>query len=216
MPQAEAEVSTRSSTEVGSLPPVTLLIPAYNEERGIGPVLEQVKKLGLPGEIIVVDDGSTDKTFEAAQVPGITVLRHDVNRGYGQSLKTGILASKYDIIVITDADGTYPNEDIAKLLSHMPYYDMVVGARTGKTVKIRINDRGPFAGNRIIDLSTHVAEVLGIKSRGLGQVRVRYAGLGAPTSDRRVIASKKKIQDDDDDDKPKRKQAKSKGKAKEA
>lgn len=136
MPQAEAEVSTRSSTEVGSLPPVTLLIPAYNEERGIGPVLEQVKKLGLPGEIIVVDDGSTDKTFEAAQVPGITVLRHDVNRGYGQSLKTGILASKYEIIVITDADGTYPNEDIAKLLSHMPYYDMVVGARTGKTVKI--------------------------------------------------------------------------------
>ena len=92
----------------------------------------------------------------------------------------------------------------------------VTNQKTGKTIKIRINDRGPFAGNRIIDLSTHVAEVLGIKSRGLGQVRVRYAGLGAPTSDRRVIASKKKIQDDDDDDKPKRKQAKSKGKAKEA
>jgi len=136
MSQTETEVSRSQAAEVRSLPPITLLIPAYNEERGIGPVLEQVKKLGLPGEIIVVDDGSTDKTYEAAQIPGITVLRHDVNRGYGQSLKTGILASKYDIIVITDADGTYPNEDIAKLLSHMQYYDMVVGARTGKTVKI--------------------------------------------------------------------------------
>lgn len=136
MSQTEIQMSSKQPIDTRSLPPVTLLIPAYNEEKGIGPVLEQVKKLGLPGEILVVDDGSTDRTFEAAQVPGITVLRHDVNRGYGQSLKTGILASKYDIIVITDADGTYPNEDIAKLLGYMEYYDMVVGARTGKTVKI--------------------------------------------------------------------------------
>jgi len=136
MSLTEVELSSAQTAGTRSLPPVTLLIPAYNEERGIGPVLLQVKKLGLPGEILVVDDGSTDRTYEAAQVPGVTVLRHDVNRGYGQSLKTGILAAKHDIIVITDADGTYPNEDIAKLLGHMEYYDMVVGARTGKTVKI--------------------------------------------------------------------------------
>ncbi|MDZ4803796.1 MAG: glycosyltransferase family 2 protein [Candidatus Eisenbacteria bacterium] len=136
MSLTDVELSSAQTAGTRSLPPVTLLIPAYNEERGIGPVLLQVKKLGLPGEILVVDDGSTDRTYEAAQVPGVTVLRHDVNRGYGQSLKTGILAAKHDIIVITDADGTYPNEDIAKLLGHMEYYDMVVGARTGKTVKI--------------------------------------------------------------------------------
>jgi glycosyltransferase involved in cell wall biosynthesis len=136
MTMTEVEPSTPRTAQPKGLPPVTLLIPAYNEERGIGPVLEQVKALGLPGEILVVDDGSTDGTYQAAQIPGITVLRHDVNRGYGQSLKTGILASRHDIIVITDADGTYPNEDIAKLLSHMDYYDMVVGARTGKSVKI--------------------------------------------------------------------------------
>lgn len=129
--------SARSTT--ADLPPVTILIPAYNEERGIGPVLEQVKQLGLPGEIIVVDDGSLDHTFEAASaVSGIKVLRHDVNRGYGQSLKTGILGSAHDIIVITDADGTYPNEDIPKLLKFVQSYDMVVGARTGKKVKIPI------------------------------------------------------------------------------
>ena len=72
----------------------------------------------------------------------------------------------------------------------------VTNQRTGKTVKVRINDRGPYAGNRIIDLSTHVAQTLGIS--GLGQVRVRHAGLGAPSDDRRVIASKKNKKDDDD------------------
>lgn len=129
--------SVRSTT--AELPPVTILIPAYNEERGIGPVLEEVKRLGLPGEIVVVDDGSLDHTFEAASaVSGIKVLRHDVNRGYGQSLKTGILGATHDIIVITDADGTYPNEDIPKLLKFVQSYDMVVGARTGKKVKIPI------------------------------------------------------------------------------
>jgi glycosyltransferase involved in cell wall biosynthesis len=119
-----------------AIPPITLLIPAYNEENGIGPVLEAVKSLGLPGEILVVDDGSTDRTFEVARASGVEVIRHDVNRGYGQALKSGILASQYDIIVITDADGTYPNEQIRNLLSHMRTHDMVVGARTGANVNI--------------------------------------------------------------------------------
>ena len=79
----------------------------------------------------------------------------------------------------------------------------VTNQRTGKTVKVRINDRGPFVGGRIIDLSTHVAGVLGIN--GLGQVRVRTAMSGGDDqSERRKIASKAK-QDDDGDDTPKRK-----------
>src|SRR5512140_1170268 len=114
-----------------ALPPITLLIPAFNEERGIGPVIEAVKRLGLPGEILVIDDGSTDHTYEVAMASGVEVIRHDVNRGYGQALKSGILASQFDIVVITDADGTYPNEEIRNLLSHMKNHDMVVGARTG-------------------------------------------------------------------------------------
>ena len=119
-----------------TLPQVTLLIPAYNEENGIGPVLEQVKGIGLPGEILVVDDGSTDHTFEVAQASGVRVIRHDTNRGYGQALKSGILASQHDVIVITDADGTYPNEEIKNLLRHMESHDMVVGARVGANVNI--------------------------------------------------------------------------------
>jgi glycosyltransferase involved in cell wall biosynthesis len=118
------------------LPPITLLIPAYNEEKGIGAVLDAVKRLDLPGEIIVIDDGSTDRTSEVARASGLKVLRHDVNRGYGQALKSGILEAQHDIVVITDADGTYPNEEIRNLLGFMDHHDMVVGARTGENVKI--------------------------------------------------------------------------------
>jgi rare lipoprotein A (peptidoglycan hydrolase) len=77
----------------------------------------------------------------------------------------------------------------------------VTNQKSGKTVKVRINDRGPFAGGRIIDLSRSVAESLGIKDNGVGQVRVRHAGLGAPSDDRRVIAKKK--DEDKDNQKPK-------------
>lgn len=118
------------------LPPVSLLIPAYNEEKGIGPVLEAVKRLDLPGEIIVIDDGSTDRTGEVARASGLKVIRHDTNRGYGQALKTGILAAQHDIVAITDADGTYPNEEIRNLLSYIDHHEMVVGARTGESVRI--------------------------------------------------------------------------------
>lgn len=118
------------------IPPVTILVPAYNEENGIGPVLEQLKQLDLAGEILVIDDGSLDNTYERAQAAGVTVVRHDINRGYGQALKTGILAAENEIIVITDADGTYPNEELRNLLSYIHNHDMVVGARTGNQVKI--------------------------------------------------------------------------------
>lgn len=97
---------------------------------------------------------------------------------------------RYDQWGMTAAHPTLP----------MGTYVYVTNQKNGKTVKVRINDRGPFAGGRIIDLSTHVAEVLGIKSSGIGQVRVRYAGLGAPSDDKRVIAKRKSR---DDDDQPK-------------
>ena len=146
------------------IPAVTILVPAYNEENGIGPVLDELKKLNLPGEILVIDDGSTDKTFERAQATGVQVIRHDINRGYGQALKSGILAARNDIIVITDADGTYPNEELENLLSYISTHDMVVGARTGSQVKIPII-RQPakkflnilanyLAGTRIPDLNS--------------------------------------------------------------
>ncbi len=117
-------------------PAVSIVIPAYNEENGIGPVLEELRRLDPSWEILVVDDGSTDHTAERAERGGARVLRHPVNRGYGAALKTGIRAAHAAWIVITDADGTYPNERIPELVQGLETSHMVVGARTGGKVHI--------------------------------------------------------------------------------
>lgn len=122
---------------------VSIVLPAYNEEQAIGPVLEELLKVmddsGLSYEVIVVDDGSQDATAEVAKrYEGVTVLRHRGNRGYGAALKTGIRHARYDLICITDADGTYPNERIPDLVTRLTQdrHDMVVGARVGEHVAI--------------------------------------------------------------------------------
>ncbi len=119
---------------------ISVVIPAYNEEDGIGAVVEALR-IALepcvsPWEIIVVDDGSTDGTAQAAAAPGIRVLSHEVNLGYGASLKIGIRRARYDCIVITDADMTYPVERILDLVAAMESVDMAVAARTGIKVAI--------------------------------------------------------------------------------
>ena len=122
--------------------PVSIVIPAYNEEYGLGPVLTallaDMAQAGGPFEVIVVDDGSKDDTAViAAQYP-VTALRHQVNKGYGAALKTGIRQAQYDIICITAADGTYPNGRIPQLVNMLTNEgcDMVVGARIGDNVQI--------------------------------------------------------------------------------
>jgi glycosyltransferase involved in cell wall biosynthesis len=119
---------------------IGVVIPAYNEEAGVGPVVKQIlrimKEHDIEAEVIVVDDGSKDRTALAAAAAGARVLRHRSNRGYGASLKTGISAAPYEYIVITDADGTYPSERIPELLERLEHADMVVGARIGRNVHI--------------------------------------------------------------------------------
>ena len=117
---------------------VSIVIPAYNEEHGLGLLLPQLSEViaasGLPWEVIVVDDGSTDSTAQVARQFGVTLLRRGNNRGYGAALKTGIRHACYKTIVITDADDTYPSDCIPQLLATFQdgQYDMVVGARTGE------------------------------------------------------------------------------------
>ena len=112
---------------------VTIIIPAYQEEKGIGPVLEQLQtvlaKMGKSYPIIVVDDGSTDRTAEIAKSFGVEVYHHEENRGYGAALKTGIRHTQSEYILIIDADGTYPPDELPRILEHLDMYDMVVGAR---------------------------------------------------------------------------------------
>jgi len=125
---------------------ISIVIPAYNEEKGISKVLMDLKTIlddtQLQYEIIIVDDGSSDKTAEIIQKQDfVRLIQHPVNRGYGAALKTGIKSANGDWILITDADGTYQNESIPKLLKYFDEYDMVVGARTGENVSIPLYRR---------------------------------------------------------------------------
>jgi glycosyltransferase involved in cell wall biosynthesis len=119
---------------------VSVVVPAYNEEKAIGAQIERLRQVmessGWPFEIIVVDDGSTDGTAGEAERHAVHLVRQPRNLGYGAALKAGIQAAQSDWIVIIDADGTYPAEAIPSLLERAGEYDMVVGARTGQDVNI--------------------------------------------------------------------------------
>lgn len=150
------------------MPGISVVIPAYNEKNGIGPVIEQVRSVleasGWDFELIVVDDASSDGTAEGLQGLGVKVIAHEFNRGYGASLKDGILSARYEFVLITDADGTYPPEAIPALMEKALDSDMAVGSRTGKKVAIPAHRRFPkwllgktanyLAGFRIPDLNS--------------------------------------------------------------
>ncbi|MBD3388585.1 MAG: glycosyltransferase [Candidatus Altiarchaeales archaeon] len=111
---------------------LTCVVPAYDEE-GLDDVLSGIHR-ALEGfidyEVIVVDDGS----HEPVEVDDEALIRHPYNMGYGAAVKTGLLRSNGDRVLIIDADGTYPAERIPSLLEGD--YDMVVGSRTGDEVSI--------------------------------------------------------------------------------
>ena len=119
---------------------LTIIIPAYNEEQGMGAVVQQLRaamEVGeQPYEILVVDDGSTDGTAEAARGAGVRVISHPQNRGYGEALKTGIRHAESERIAIIDADGSYPAHEIPRLAQMLADSEMVVGARTGSGAAI--------------------------------------------------------------------------------
>jgi glycosyltransferase involved in cell wall biosynthesis len=113
---------------------VSVVLPAYNEEQAIGGVLDgliaAIAPLGLPYEIIVVDDGSTDRTAALCEArTDVQVIRHPHNRGTGAARTTGVRAARGNIIVMTDADGTYGTEPIPAMIAALGHCDMVIGAR---------------------------------------------------------------------------------------
>ena len=129
----------------------SVVIPCYNESLAVSKTAKEIfstlatwhdnEDVQLGFELIFVNDGSTDNTSEKLitleqDYENLKVIDSKVNCGYGASLKKGILAAKYDSIVITDADGTYPNERIPELIKGLEKNDMVIGARIGKNVKL--------------------------------------------------------------------------------
>jgi glycosyltransferase involved in cell wall biosynthesis len=108
---------------------ISVVIPAFNESETIGDLVLKVKQRYPDFEIVVIDDGSEDNTAEVATDAGARVFSHPYNIGNGAAIKSGIRAATGDILVFMDADGQHDPEDIAKMLEHMPEFDMVVGAR---------------------------------------------------------------------------------------
>ena len=98
---------------------ISIVIPAYNEEKTIAKVINNLKKEGY-SNIIVVDDGSKDRTYKIIKESNATALRHIINRGQGASLQTGIsyaLLNNADIIVHFDADGQHNAKEIKNLIN---------------------------------------------------------------------------------------------------
>lgn len=117
---------------------VSVILPAKNEEAAIGGVLERLHAvMATRGhetwEFVVVDDGSTDGTADAAAAAGARVVRHPYSMGNGAAIKAGMRAAEGDVFVMMDSDGQHLPEDVPRLLDALPGYGMVVGARTRGT-----------------------------------------------------------------------------------
>lgn len=122
------------------VPALSIFFPFWNEEKNIEKVIADAKKIAIKiakkWEIIIVDDGSSDKTLSlaqklAAEDTNITVVTHMPNRGYGAALKSGLEAAKYDLVVFTDGDGQFDFAEVTKFLDAVDdATEMVIGYRT--------------------------------------------------------------------------------------
>ena len=135
----------------------SMVIPVRNEEEVIDEVINDVKKalntLESSYEIIVIDNASTDKTVDIVKKHSdVRLIQHESDKGYGGSIKEGVRVAKSDNIITIDGDGTYPANDIPKLVSYIGQYDLVSGARVGKDVSISlIRKFGKFWHHRLIN-----------------------------------------------------------------
>ncbi|XID75169.1 glycosyltransferase family 2 protein [Alkanindiges sp. WGS2144] len=106
------------------------MLPAKNESEAIETTIQDIVKLAIAHEIIVVNDGSTDSTAEIARQAGAKVLNHPYSKGNGAAIKSGARAATGDVIVFMDADGQHDPQDVPRLLEKINQgYDLVVGAR---------------------------------------------------------------------------------------
>ena len=111
-------------------PPVTVLVAAYNEAPVIGDVVSEALRAAPSGEVLVVDDGSTDGTERAASAAGARVLRLPANAGKGSAVRRGLPEARGEVIVLIDGDGQDDPMEIPRLLEALgPDVDLVVGSR---------------------------------------------------------------------------------------
>jgi len=129
---------------------ISIVLPAYNEEENIETAIAEAtaasERLVADHEILIVDDGSTDSTAArvrrlAAANPRIRLVEHDRNRGYGEALRSGFLASRLDFVFFTDADLQFDIGELVLLLPYAGTVDVVAGYRINRQDKLirRIN-----------------------------------------------------------------------------
>ncbi len=133
---------------------LSIIIPSKNEEGAIGRLVENIVARYPNAEILVVDDGSTDKTAEIAERAGARVISHPHSLGNGAAVKTGARNASGEILVFLDGDGQHNPEDISRLLERLEEgFDMVVGARA--TAKSHAN-AGRLMANGVYNLIASV------------------------------------------------------------
>ncbi|MGB2875754.1 MAG: glycosyltransferase family 2 protein, partial [Gaiellaceae bacterium] len=112
---------------------ISIVLPCLNEERAVGRVVDDawsgIESVGGDGEVIVVDNGSTDRSAEIAEEHGARVV-HEDRRGYGSAYLRGLAEAQGEIVVMADADGTYPLTDLRGFVEAIERgADMVLGSR---------------------------------------------------------------------------------------
>ncbi len=142
------------------MPSLSVVLPAYNEEvndpKTVTAVVDALSDLVSDYEVIVVDDGSKDRTAEVTQdlakrYPAVRLVQHKVNRGYGGALASGFAAANKELIFFTDADNQFDVTEIGKLLPFIGEYDLVIGYRAPR-VDPFMRKLNAFAWGRLINL----------------------------------------------------------------
>jgi glycosyltransferase involved in cell wall biosynthesis len=132
---------------MSEIPKVTVIIPAHNEAATLQDLLPKLKSHPNVSEVLVINDGSTDNTWDVAEKAGARVITHLVRRGNGAAVKTGLRQASQSLILVMDADGQHSIEDLTPLLNASSDYDLVVGARPFRWSRFR--DFGNLTLSRI-------------------------------------------------------------------
>jgi len=140
---------------------ISIVIPALNEEKGIGPVLREIPfykldDMGYEVEVMVIDNGSTDKTPHIARNHGATVIIQPI-KGYGNAYKAGFANATGDIIATGDADLTYPFQDLPKILKKIEKEDLdFINTNRLKYISTKVMSPSHIFGNAVLTVLTKI------------------------------------------------------------